>query len=322
MKIRAMKIVLQLQKNKFPNGADTKIIYSASLVGYLHCEVNINRQAGWYGNTAQATIYGMTNDDINTMSKYNDFYLTIENQMRIYAGYIDVQPNTDGTYNNGAVNNAIDQLPLIFQGAITNAGVDYNNVDRPFTINCIISLASLTSSINNLSINSPQSLSTVLSTIVNNYNSTNPNAIQYAIGNLGNATDVYVNNRHVQGANFITQITDLLNDYGYYALIRYSNNVNYIDVYLIGQGSGKVSILSSATGMIGYPVIQAIGISAREYFNPARSVGDVITLQTYYTALDSSTQGNYTVWQQNIILQTMGDYWDSNLVMYKMEIPQ
>lgn len=319
LQIRAVKIVLTLQKGAFANDNNQKTMYCCSLPGYLYCDVNISRAPGWQGNTAQLTVYGMTTEDCLTAMKFNSVsgFLSLENQVEIYAGYITPVAQRDLTYKQADVTKAIDALPLVYRGAITSASPDFNNVDRPFSISSIMSLSSISSVLPPLNLNASSTLDSVINDLIAKYKQANPDGIQYKLGSIYPVAPV-VSNGHYSSDDFIQQITQLCEDYGYHAIFRFADGYNIIDISLIGQASpsAQPNIISADNGMIGYPVVLPFGVQVNEYFQPTRSVNDIITLKTYVTPLDSSKAGDYVVWQQSIQLETQGDNWLSVLLLY------
>lgn len=312
-----MKVVLTLETGGagFPEaqGANTKTIYSASLPGYLHVEANIQRFPEWLANTAVVAIFGMTDDDCFAATKYN---ITVDrpwyNQIQIFAGYLDNAVQLpDGTYSQDAIISEIDKLPLAFLGEIVSAGADFNDTNRPFIIQANITLQALSVLSQSTSVNNSTSMATVVQNMAAAYNSTNPQ-IKYQLRSV--TPDQIINNTHLNGT-FVNQVQQLCNDYGYQLRIINSNqpNTQLLQITKIGNAvTGNTQILSPDNGMIGFPVVLPYGIAVREFYNPNRSLNDLISLQTYYTPLAQ----NYYVWQMQTFLQTLGDSWETVLTLY------
>ncbi len=323
MKIRGMKIVLTLQRGTFNSqGANTKTIYSASLPGFLHIDVALQRLPAWQGNSAMISIYGMTLEDCFSATKFNSINVAYYNQVQIFAGYLPpLTANRDGSFNEIDVTNAIDQLPIVFLGQILTAAPNLNNVNRPFIIQAVLitqALATMGSSLNN---NVQTNLSTVIKSIINSYNSTLPQ-IEWQLNNV--YPDQQINNAHYTGSP-AQQLQSLCADYGYQIRVSFPNlqdpaatQIQTLDITKTGTAppNSPIDILNSSNGMIGYPNVAPFGIQVREYFNPLRSINDQINLQTYFTPIDSSIAGNYFVWQILSILQTHGDEWESQITLY------
>lgn len=316
MKIRGMKIILTLDRNSFPNnGANTKTIYSASLPGYLHIETTLTRLPAWQGNTATVVINGMTKEDCEAATKFNTINIQFYNQIQIFAGYLEQIPaNPDGTFEQDTVIAAIDNLPLVFLGQLVMAAPDYNNPNRPFVIQALLMTQALATMSTTTSINAPQQLSTVVNSMINTYNSTFPQ-ITYRLNEI--YPDAQVNNAHYLGS-FSQQLQALCNDYGYQIRVDFPDtpisNEQIITLTKIGTAPPNTSAqdLMTSTGMIGYPRVLPFGILALEFFNPTRSINDLINLQTDFTAI----QGQYYVWQIQSVLHTHGDSWESALTLY------
>ncbi len=312
MRIRAMKIVLTLQQGSFPNGNNVKTIYAASLPGFLHAEANIQRMPAWLGNTAVVVIYGMTDYDCFQATKYN---ITIDrsyyNQVQVYAGYLEnISANNDGSYTQGIVTAAIDKLPIVFLGQVASAGADFNDPNRPFIIQAVVTTQALSVINQPTSVSIPTNLSTIIQGMITTQNNTNPQ-ITYNLSSV--SPDTVVNNAHYSGS-FSSKLQQICSDYGYqFRIIMTSTNIQNIEVTKIGTSLGSnATTLSSSTGMIGYPTVLPFGIAVREFFDPNRSINDRINLETFYTPLAQT----YYVWQMASILQTNGDAWESNLTLY------
>lgn len=315
LKIKAMKVVLTLQRDKFPNGSNTKTIYSASLPGYLHIDALINRQPGWEGNNAIVTIYGMTVEDCNALTRYNTLNVEWYNQVQVFADYIDVTANQDGTYSQEAVIAACDKLPLIYMGIVISAGANFNDPNRPFTIQSTIIFQALAALGNSTSINQPTTLSAAIQSMINDENNTNPE-LKYKLISIF-PVEQQINNANYIGS-FASKLKQICTDYNYQVFQTFENDgtiglvINQVGI----TNDATPKTLSSQTGMIGYPIVMPFGIMAKEFFNPNTNVNDVIYLDTDYTAINSSKAGNYVIWQMSSNLQTNGSYWDSSIVLY------
>lgn len=316
LKIRAVKVVLTLEKSTYSNGLNTKTIYSASLPDYLHTEVMIQRTANFQGNTAVISIYGMLLDDVFDATKFNPSEVLLYNTVSVYAGYINPRANEDGSYNQGDVEIECDKLPLIWLGSVLCAYPDFNDVNRPFIIQSNVNVSALSTNIQALDINTQVTLSTAVKTIVNNYNDTQPNILWKLINVI---PDCQVNNAHYTG-DARTQLTQLLESYNYQVrFVPEDDNAQGLYISQVGINyADNPSDLSSDTGMIGYPTVLPFGITVKEYFNEERSINDVINLQTYFKPLE----GKYYVWQESILLQTNGDEWSDTLMLLAIPVSQ
>ena len=323
MKIRGMRITLTLQNKSFPNGGNVKTIYTASLPNYLHADVVLQRMAGLSGNTAMINIYGMLLEDCFALTKLNLLNYQYENQVQIAAGYINVEPQLDGTYSQDDIIARCKELPVIYLGQVMSAGVNLNNPNRPFSIQSIFSAVALTTMVPPVSINEPQDLDVVVKSILQQYNATKPQT-RYEL--ISVYPTQIVNNAHYAGSA-MENLQQLCDDYGYQFNLVPSNDITVIGITVTRYGMNTripskqfnegIKTLSAANGMIGYPERIPFGIVVKEYFDPTRAVGDTINLQTYYKSLDSKESGvNYTVWSMQSILQTHDAEWSSTLTIY------
>lgn len=320
LKIRAIKIILILELGSFPEGGvNTKTIYGASLPGYLHIEANVQRMPGLFNNSLVAVIYGMTTEDCIAATKFNPLQVQYYNQVQFYAGYIDVAPQPDGTYDQAQVTAAMDQLPIYYQGEILVAAPDFNDPNRPFVIQSTLACQSLVTLLPPTNSHSPQNFSAVVQSMISSYNSSGQQ-IQYSL--QFTTLDTTVNNANYSGS-FLQQLQQMCNDYNYQYRITFSAtspNNQQIEITNLGITSGAVSqVLNADNGMIGYPVVLPMGVGVKEFFNPNRSINDSINLETYLTPLSSAVAGVYSPWSITSILQTNGDAWESMLTLYTIQ---
>lgn len=311
LKIRGMKIVLTLQQSQFPDSVDNvKTIYSASLPGFLHTESYISRMPAWIGNTAVVVINGMLFEDVIALTKFNPFYTSYYNQIAVYADYLtEVYPNADGTYSEDNVIDAIDKLPLIFLGQISSAAPDFNNPNRPFIVQALVTYESLITVLNPVAISQKQLMSTVVKNLIADYNATDPQ-ILYEFGKVD--IDFYVSNIYQNASSFTNQLKQICDDYGHSVILSPSDGKLIVDVARLGFSNGREAKVLQAPQMIGYPTVMPNGIMAKEYFNPQRNVNDQIIINSYFTPLN----GQWVIWQIQIALQVMGEAWESALTMY------
>ena len=321
LKLRGIKIVVTLSDNRgtFEDNANQKIIRTCSLRDYIHAQVNIHRQIDFQSNNAQITLFGLNVDDIEILTKYNLNYASIQvtDSVQIYAGYLDsIQADTDGNIDTQLIDDAIDKLPLVWNGQIISAYPNYNNPERPFIINSIVyvnQLITLRKSNNNT-----QTLfSTAVQRVITEANAGQTN-IKFNLLYISQDTTItdYTDDG---GLSAIEYLTELASNYGYQIVQNYNkSNVNLIDISFYSvfypDTTGRApQILSKDNGMIGYPQIQDFGLQVVEFFNPARRLFDSIQLQTYVKPLNNKI---LNVWQQQISISTHDEAWDSTLTLY------
>jgi hypothetical protein len=321
MKIRAVKLVLTLGDGKFSNGENQKTIYSVSLAGYLHTQINLERNMGINGNNATINIFGMTIDDCNSLTILNPDSLSVSNlsnQVEIYAGYLNTESypitNPDGTYNQANIITLCDILPEVFLGKVISANPNYNDPNRPFIIQAMISGASSYKILEPLSISTPQSLTTVLTTMIASVNKVDKNR-QYVLGSIVPETIIQSG---VYNADFNTILYAICQDYGYQEHRKFEGKKVIISLSQLGVGlDSTTSILKaddgSCTGMIGYPMSAPFGIIVQTYYNPDRNVGEVVTLESWAKIYNA----NWRIWSISSVLCTQDEQWQSVLVLYQ-----
>jgi hypothetical protein len=168
---------------------------------------------------------------------------------------------------------------------------------------------------NSTSINQPTTLSSAIQSMINDENNTNPE-LKYKLISIF-PVEQQINNANYVGS-FASKLKQICNDYNYYVFQTFENDgtiglvINQIGI----TNDANPKILSSQTGMIGYPVPIPFGITAKEFFNPNTNVNDIIYLDTDYTAINSSQAGNYVIWQISSDLQINGNNWESSIFLY------
>jgi hypothetical protein len=313
LKIRAVKVVLTLERGAFFNNSNTKTIYACSLPGYIHVDATVQRMPSYFGNNAVVTIYGMTKDDCEAATKYNTLNMQFYNQVEIYAGYIDSKFGDTNKFGQSDVEEAMDLLPEIFVGAVMTAYTDFNDVNRPFIIHSNFMAGNIARLMQHTTINNQTNFSQFAQSIINNFNHSQT-LVKWNLG--GVFPEQIINNGSYSGTH-IQQLHALCHDYNMQMIMNVGkdNSINITFSQIGYNNGGQKFILNTETGLIGYPVALPFGIAVKEFFNPQRNVNDSIKLETYYKAL----AGDYYVWQMQSVLQTMDDLWESSLTLYVFE---
>lgn len=260
---RYITINLILDQGQFAGGSagqNEKIITANSDNDSLSVEVVIQKSGGFLQNSANITIYGMTIEDCNSFTRFNQLspLQMYANRVQVYAGY------SLGT--NGLP-------PLAYDGQVYIAGADFNNPSRPFKI---VSLAGIYSQNVVAPHTNPQgavSLSNLFQGIISN--SQNPNLVYMPNNVQGTVSNV------VYTGSWIQQMQHACDDYGYQFTLDGNN------VMIAPKGSAYTNAvfnLSADTGMLGYPNIVQLGVDVRTRYNPSIIFGQQInvtsTLQT------------------------------------------
>lgn len=319
LKIRAMKVVLTLQKGTFHNDTNIKTMYGCSLAGYLHMDASIQRMSSFTGCNAVIDIFGMLLADCESATKFNPNAVDIKfyDQVQIYAGYIDSKYGDTTLYNISDVEKAIDQLPIVFSGLVITAYTDFNNPTRPFKIQANLYAGNINKIMNSTVVNTQTNFSSIVQSIINNFNNSQ-SLVKWYIKSIF-PIDVTVNNGVYSGTH-IQQLQALCVDYNMHFTFTLPDAQGVgISFSFIGYNANSQQqfTLNSQTGLIGYPTVIPFGLQAKEFFNPNRNINDKIILETSYKAL----AGTYYVWQMSMILQTNDEMWETTLTLLNVNNP-
>lgn len=322
MRVKAMKVVITLAGGTFANGTNQKIIYATSLPNYLHAQAIINRNTGINGNTCNLTIFGMTVEDCNSLAIINPDALSVSNlntQLEIYADYIDPPANADGSYDQDYIIQLCDVLPMCFLGQVISGSPNYNDVNRPFTIEAMLAGAS-SYKLLNTTVAGSTTFKSLVQSILDVFDLTKSvlptdAEISYTLGTV--VPDTVVTNGIYSGS-LHTQLQQLCHDYGYqYWESMTKNDAIQLNFTQVGIGINSTSILKpddgSCTGMIGYPTSSAFGILVVAFFNPTRQVGSCVTVESSATIYN----GDWRIWSSQSMLSTQEDAWQSTFLLYE-----
>lgn len=292
---RYLTIKLILDNGIFPDsttngvGSNTKIITANSGSGYLACEVVVNKMIGFLSNEAYITIYGMNLQDINTFSRaniQNPFTLYVANRVEIYAGY-SLQANG---------------LPaLLYSGQVLTAAPDFNGNNRKFNIHSLI--AGVTQ--NGFSLPTNPTGTVALNDLFQNMINRFPNTLAYKPNNV---TGVAVNPLYEGSA--LQQLQQATSDYGYQMML--DNNTVYISPKDTPFNTATY-ILSGDNGMLGYPILEDMGLSVRMRYDPAVSIGSQIKLISLMDIVKQSKDNIWWVNAMQIFLQNKESKWETVL---------
>lgn len=258
---------------------------------YLSAEIVIQKSTGYIYDTATIVLHGMNQTDINTFTRTNlqgELYLNSDNQVTIYAGY---ELGSDGL------------PPIVYQGFVLRSGVDPNIArDRPFVITTMQNFNFQNEIALPVNPSGNISLNTLFKTIANNagynYQSTGVKGIVSSV---------------VLHAMTKKQQLDIIYDYGYYYKTQITAP-NQFTLYVAPKGQPLLTSqfqLSENNGMIGYPIVEDYGFSARCYFNPNLQIGQAITVKS--EVLELINNQNLYINGMQIILQNKDVDWVSIL---------
>jgi hypothetical protein len=295
LKTRHIVIELVLDKQQFPNsgGSNTKIIRANSDNSSLTVKATINKSVGQMNSSANVSIMGMLNEDIDVLDKliYNQGVpLYKDNKVLIYAGYtLD-----DNNYP-----------PLTYVGDIYLGGVDRNNPNRPFIIQSIVGYYSDNVLLKPISVKGSIPLTNLFSNIVSN-------AGEDFIYTPNNVTG-FAENIAIYG-NFKHQMTMSTRPNGY----KWMQDDKYILVAPVNSEfrlTPDPILINYQTGLLGYPVTASMGIQCRTYYNPQVTYGSLIDLEsnTQFVNENGELQKRWYVNGLNIELENRGSLWESTL---------
>lgn len=292
MLTRYMAIRLILDEGAFPSAPtadgqsqNVKTIFANSDINSLTVEADITLASGLEPNSAYITIFGMTIEDCNQFSRFNQLFPAqlYANTVEVYAGY---------TVDSSGL------PPLVFKGQVYRAAPDFSNENRRFVIESYSGIynQNLIASATNPSGDVP--LNTLFQGIVQK----SPDDITYNANNVTGTT-----NCPLYMGSWINQLQMACNDYGYQ--MKLVNN----EVYISPKGTPYVNdilTLSMDNGMLGSPMLVDLGVDVRCRFNPAIKFGQQITIQSIY---QSKANGTWWINGYSHTLQNRGAKWESKL---------
>jgi len=253
---KALKFVITLGTGTFGSSNANQI----TLQG-LRATVDINKAGGMMMGELHAQIWGVRQSDINSVT-------TLQWKPRA------IIPNTVAIY-------AIDgtQETLIFQGNIVNAWGNYEAMPDAFLM-----IQAQAAYFNQLQAVAPTSIkgnvdvATLMGQIVATMNKSNHGGPQYTFEN--NGVNVQLSNPYLPNTA-LEQIK---------ALARAAGCDLYLDDTVLAitpANSPRLSTIipeiSSASGLVGYPTFDGIGVNFRTVFNPAIRFGGSFQLVTDLT---------------------------------------
>ncbi len=258
---------------------------------YLSVEIVVQKSLGYIYDTATIILHGLNEADINTFTRTNlqgDLYLNSDNQVTVYAGY---ELGSDGL------------PPIVYQGFVLRSGLDANiSRDRPFIITTMQNYDYQNKIALPVNPQGSISLDTLFKTIASNagYN-------YQSTGVSGTVTNVVLYNKTIK------QQLDIIYNYGYY----YKTGIispNQYTLYVAPKGQPLITSefeLSENNGLIGYPIVEDYGFSARCYFNPSLQIGQAMTVKSQILELINNQQ--LFINGMQIILQNKNPDWVSIL---------
>lgn len=228
----------------------------------LTMEVMFSKSTGMLITNAMVTIFGMLNSDIKQLTKLQYFtgsYLPT-NSIEIYAGY---ELNDDG------------MPPIVYKGQIFTAFVDRNNPSRPFKIMSQDMFALGNTNLPNIEAKDTHLVKDLIKEILTNYKTQTGIELLYQPINITN--DLQINNFSTTGS-LRNQLDQLTTQVG----VQYKIDEPYLVVYNMNENPNTQELtISKYNGLLGYPMVEPLGISIRVRFNPMIRWGAKIKLLSF-----------------------------------------
>lgn len=247
MNKKRLKFIITLGTGKFGASDNNQI----TLEGY-RAVADIDKAGGMMMGTLRARIYGVTQDDMNSITTLQwKPQETIPNTVEVYA--------IDG-----------DTETLVFAGNIVNAWGDYQAMPDVY-----LRLQAQSAFINQLKPVPPRSfkgsidVASVMSQITKDlgYNFEN-NGVSVTL------TDVYLSNTGLEQAKDLAHAANI---------DLYLDDKTLAITPQNGPRGELIPEISAESGLIGYPTFDGIGVNFQTLFNPAITFGGRIKLVTDIT---------------------------------------
>lgn len=282
LKVRELQCKIILQSGEFKQGFNTKIINNNTINANVTKSLNNN-----FTNSADITIFGMNSSDIAALSTLG--YVPLNYNFNIIELYAQYQG---------------DVASLCFRGYIVKAWADYSDPSRPMHFQC---QTCYQNAINNSpSLNIKGQIS-----IVDLYKSLSEN-LGYSFENNG---VIGIIENPILTGSYIQQLMSLSKQTNTNCVI----DNNKVKISPIGYGlSQKVLLISSKSGLISYPSVDAWGVKFRMRYNPTLSLGQYIKLQTITPqkevnqtsqSIVPKTDGKWYVYDMHSVLSNRHESW-------------
>ena len=241
---KALRFVITLGTGKFGSSNNDTI----TLQGF-RASADIDKAGGMMMGTLRAKIYGVKQADMNSITTLQWKPGTlIPNTVEVFA--------IDGPVET-----------LVFAGNIVNAWADYQNMPDVFLhIQAQAAFFNQLQAVRPLSIKGGVDVAVVMARIAKDMGLTFENNNVHVM-----LTDVYV-------ANTLTEQAK--------ELARAANFQLYIDDKILAitnpyaPRAGIIPLISPASGLVGYPTFDGVGVHFQTLFNPAITFGGSIKLET------------------------------------------
>jgi hypothetical protein len=284
---KRLRFIITLSNGKFGSSSNNII----TLEGF-RASAQITLAGGDQNGTLDARIYGVSQSDMNacTSLAWNNANV---NTVQIFA--------IDGS-----------QETLVFSGNIVNCWGDYQSMPDVFLyIQANAGFLAKITPANPTSYNGTVDVATAFSQLVKNMSQTTSPGLTF----VNNGVNQQLRNVYLTGS-WLDQAYELKK--AAHVEMYYQNNVLTICPRGIPLTDSLVPVISSKTGMIGYPTFDGQGINLRTLFNPAISQGHlvkVISPELSTNAMQVKATGIWIVNSMDTILEseTPDGQWFSTL---------
>lgn len=241
---KTLRFVITLGTGTFGSKGDNRIVLEG-----LRAIVNVDKAGGVQASTLRAKIYGVRESDMRAVTTLQWKPLqTIKNTVEVFA--------IDG-----------DAETLVFAGNIVNAWGDYQNIPDVFLY---MQAASVYYS--QIQPTSPLSYQGAIDAAA---------ALRKLAGDMGltfenngataTLNDIYVANTLVEQAREIAKAANFA---------MYIDDKTMAITPLYGARNGIIPEISAASGLVGYPTFDGVGVAFVCLFNPAITFGGQVKLTT------------------------------------------
>lgn len=282
LRTRQLECKLILQSGEFNQGGNVKLVNSnliTSGVSTINATVHTSLSNN-FTNSADIIIYGMNESDIAALSTLGYAALKYElNRIELYANYSDQQKS------------------LCFSGYIVRAWCDFSDPNRPMHFECQTTYQEALADVTPTSIKGSVGIVDLFSKFAS--------VLGYSLQN--NGVSGILNNPIFTGSP-IDQLKKLS---------KQTSTACVADKGILKIAPLRFSLsnlildITSKSGLIGYPTIDAWGVKLRIRYDPTLQIGQYIKLQT--TVPIPRSTGQWYVYDMQSTLSNLHEPWYSDL---------
>lgn len=285
---RQINLQFQLTGAETFNGTNSNTL---SLSG-LRMNASVTK-TGQFMSVAELTVYGMTLSQINQLT---------------VIGFGRFRPeNNTITLLAGDVGGSLSD---VFDGTILSAFFDGDVPDAGFHVSARTAYLLANAPVAPASFNGGADAAVILAQM----------AKQAGLGFINNGVSVQLSNAYYPGTIW-AQIAKTCE----HANVNFAIERNTLEIWPASgsrNSNGTKTIVSPATGMVGWPQFSGNGIELRTLFNPTIRFGDIISVRSELTA--ACGDWLVTCITHNLAAETVGGPWFSQISAFntKAAVPQ